>query len=81
MAKKTWGHTAISNKTGEPIYGIAAMLQNMSDAGWPDAYHSQLANTAGRAGGLAMFEEMTGQKRSKKHTKLKAVSWFYHWNF
>lgn len=35
-------HTAISHRTGKPISGIAAMLQDMSDQGGPDSYEARV---------------------------------------
>lgn len=37
-AKPTCGFHAVSNRTGKPIHGVAAMLQTMSDHGGPDAF-------------------------------------------
>mgnify|MGYP003597068116 FL=1 len=72
MARKTCSDTATSHRTGQPIFGIAAMLQNMSDAGGPDKYRHDLATAAGRAGGLAVLEEQERRNsvRDKKHLKV-----------
>lgn len=37
-AKPTCDFHAVSNRTGKPIHGVAAMLQTMGDHGGPDAF-------------------------------------------
>ncbi len=73
---KTCSQTAISHRTNKPIHGIAAMLQNMSDAGGPDAYMKNLAFEAGKAGGKAVIAEMDRRELVKQRRHLKSVAWF-----
>lgn len=68
--------TAISHRTGGKIYGIAAMLQNMSDAGGPDNYMKKLAIEAGKAGGQVVIDEMDRRELVKQRKHLKSVAWF-----
>ena len=70
---KTCTDTAISHKTGKPIYGIAAMLQNMSDSGGPDQYRLTLATEAGRAAALAVLAEQQHRENVKQKKHLRVV--------
>lgn len=67
--KPTCSDSAISKRTGKPIYGIAAMLQNMSDQGGPDQYRKNIARRA---------SEITFNELMKNINSETKVAWFFH---
>ena len=67
--KPTCSDSAISKRTGKPIYGIAAMLQNMSDQGGPDQYRKNIAKRA---------SEITFNELVKDIYSETKVAWFFH---
>lgn len=67
--KPTCSDSAISKRTRKPIYGIAAMLQNMSDQGGPDQYRKNIAKRA---------SEITFNELIKDINSETKVAWFFH---
>ena len=64
-AKHTCDFHAVSNRTGKPIHGVAAMLQTMGDHGGPDAFLQKAVERGTKYALAELANEASGANQKK----------------